>query len=62
MVPSFCVDIVSKDTYVMPECMISLLAAFCGWERLGMCMTLVLGVMAMMLLLGKWENAYWGNG
>jgi len=47
---------------VMPECMISLLAAFCGWERLGMCMTLVLGVMAMMLLLGKWENAYWGNG
>lgn len=42
---------------VAAECMVSLSVTFCGWERLGMCMTLVLCVMVLMLLLGKQKNA-----
>lgn len=42
---------------VLAESILSLLAIFCNWKRLGMCMTLVLCVMAVMLLLGKWKNA-----
>lgn len=42
---------------VLTESIISLLTMFFSWERLGMCMTLVLCVMALMLLLGKWKNA-----
>ncbi len=43
---------------LVPECMISLLATLCGWERIGMCMTSVLCVMMLMLLLEKWKNVY----
>lgn len=57
-------DDVEKKVYgkrargiLVPECLVSLLATLCGWERIGMCMTLVLYVMALMLLLGKWKNA-----
>ena len=31
----------------MPECMVSLLANLCGWERIGMCTTSVLRVMVL---------------
>ncbi|MBP3617205.1 MAG: accessory gene regulator B family protein [Lachnospiraceae bacterium] len=43
---------------VLTESIISLLTMFFSWERLGMCMTLVLCVLALMLLLGKWKNVY----
>lgn len=43
---------------VISECLLSLLAGLCSWERIGMCMTLVLCVMMLMLLLGKWKNVY----
>ena len=62
-------DDVEKKVYgkrargiLVPECLFSLLAALCGWERIGMCMTSVLCVMALMLLLGKWKNAYLRKG
>ncbi len=42
---------------VLTESILSLLTMFFSWERLGMCMTLVLCVMVLMLLLGKRKNA-----
>lgn len=42
---------------VAAECVVSLFTISCGWGRLGMCMTVVLCVMVLMLLLGKWKNA-----
>ncbi len=43
---------------VLAESILSLFAIICNGKRLGMCMTLVLCVMVLMLLLGKWRNAY----
>ncbi len=43
---------------VLAESILSLIAGFCGLKRLGMCMTMVLCVMVLMLLLGMWKNAY----
>ena len=43
---------------VLAESILSFLTMFCSWERLGMCITLVLCVLALMLLLGKWKNVY----
>ena len=60
-------DDVEKQVYgkrargiLVPECLLSLLAAICGWERIGMCITSVLCVMALMLMVGKWKkSALW---
>ena len=43
---------------VLAESTLSLFAILCNGKRLGMCMTLVLCVLALMLLLGKWKNVY----
>ena len=43
---------------VLAESILLLFAILCNGERLGMCITLVLCVLALMLLLGKWKNAY----
>ena len=41
---------------VLAESILSLFAILCNGRRLGMCMTMVLCVLALMLLLGKWKN------
>ncbi|MBR2407805.1 MAG: accessory gene regulator B family protein [Lachnospiraceae bacterium] len=46
---------------VLAESILSLLAIFCNWKCLGMCMTLFLCVLALMLLLGKWKNTNLGK-
>lgn len=46
---------------VLAESILSLFVILCNEKRLGMCMTLVLCVMMVMLLLGKWKNVYLGN-
>lgn len=43
---------------VLAESILSLITGFCGLIRLEMCITMVLCVMVLMLLLGKWKNAY----
>jgi len=43
---------------VLAESILLLFAILCNGERLGMCITLALCVLALMLLLGKWKNAY----
>lgn len=62
-------DDVEKGVYrkrargiVLAESLLSFLTIFCSWKRLGMCMTLVLCVMVLMLLLGKWKNGYLRKG
>ncbi len=58
-------DDLEKEVYrkrargiVLAESILSLLAILCNGKRLGMCMTLVLCVMMLMLLLGKRKNVY----
>lgn len=41
---------------VLAESILSLFAILCNGKRLGMCMALVLCVMMLMLLMGKWKN------
>lgn len=41
---------------VLVESILSFFAILCNGKQLGMCMTLVLCVLALMLLLGKWKN------
>ncbi len=47
---------------VLAESTLSLFAILCNGKRLGMCITLVLCVLALMLLLGKWKNVYVRKG
>ena len=56
-------DDVEKSVYrkrargiVLAESILSLFAILCNGKRLGMCMALVLCVMMLMLLMGKWKN------
>lgn len=46
---------------VLAESILSVLAVLCNRRHLGMCMTLGLCVMVLMLMLGKWKNMYLRN-